>query len=172
MLLLVCHTVAAQAEERFYAGAGIGASDIDGDLARAPVAPRTVDGSDTGAQFFAGYRLGRHGALELAYVDLGQLEYRGTASGKVGISGFNAAALALFPAQGRFELFAKAGLFAWQVEESSPSGAKSKGVDLSLGFGASYLVRKNAGVRVAWEHYGIDMDGANLLVAGVFLRFR
>lgn len=172
----------AQNQERFYLGVGAGASDIDSDATQGLITSGTVDGSDSGLKLYGGYRIGPNLALELAYVDLGTLTYSGdfggmpVTGGKLKASGFNTSLVGIHKVSPRFDLFAKAGLIAWNAKASDVTGgvpfsAKDDGVDLSFGLGADYHFTKRVGARFEWEHFATEPGKASLLSAGLVVRF-
>jgi OOP family OmpA-OmpF porin len=84
--------------------------------------------------------------------------------------------VALYPVNPGFELFAKAGLFAWNAKASDVTGgvpfsSKEDGANLSLGIGANYYFTKNVGARIEWEHFDLDEDKASMLSAGIVVKF-
>jgi OOP family OmpA-OmpF porin len=172
----------AYAQEKFYVGASLGSSDIDNGIAEGLITSGTVDGKDSGTKIYGGYRFGRNLGIELAYVDLGGAGYSGdflgtpVTGGKVNVSGFNASLVGLYPASDKLELFAKAGLFAWEAKASDTTGGvpfsdKINGTGLSLGLGANYFFTKSVGARVEWEHFELDPGSAGLLSAGIIVKF-
>jgi len=172
----------AQSQERFYAGASAGNSDIDQSVTEGLITSGTVDGKDSGMKLYGGYRFSRHLALELAYVDLGKAGYSGTffgtpvTGGTVKVSGFNTSLVGLYPATDKLELFAKAGLYAWEAKASDVTGGvpfsdKANGSNLSLGIGANYYFTKNVGARLEWENFELDPGSAGMISAGIIVKF-
>ena len=172
----------AVAQEKFYAGGSIGSSSIDESIAAGLIDSGTVDGNSNGFKVFGGYRFNPNFALELAWVDLGKASYSGTfagapvTGGQVKVSGLNMSAVALHPVNPDFELFAKAGLFAWGAKASDTTGGlpfsgTNDGVNLSLGIGANYYFTRNVGARIEWEHFSLDSDKASMLSAGIIVKF-
>lgn len=172
----------AHAQEKFYAGGSIGSGSIDESITTELITSGTVDGKSNGFKVFGGYRFNPNLAVELALVDLGKASYSGTFSGipvtggQVKVSGLNASAVGLYPVNPGFELFAKAGLFAWDAKASDltggvPFSAKNDGVNLSLGIGANYYFTKNVGARIEWEHFDLDQAKASMLSAGIVVKF-
>jgi len=172
----------AYAQEKFYAGAGVGSSSIDESIAAGLIDSGPVDGKSNGFKVFGGYRFNPNLAVELALVNLGKASYSGTflgdpvTGGQVKVSGLNASAVALYPVNPGFELFAKAGLFAWNAKASDTTGgvpfsAKDDGASLSLGIGANYYFTKNVGARIEWEHFDLDEAKASMLSAGIVVKF-
>jgi OOP family OmpA-OmpF porin len=184
MVLVSSSLAAAQAvaEENFYAGASIGSSNIDEGIAAGLITSGPVDGKSNGFKVFGGFRFNPNLAAELALVDLGKASYSGTffgtpvTGGTVKVSGLNVSAVGLYPVNPGFELFAKAGLFAWDAKASDTTGgvpfsATTDGVNLSLGIGANYYFTKNVGARIEWEHFDLDPDKASMLSAGIVVKF-
>jgi OOP family OmpA-OmpF porin len=174
--------VLAQSQERFYIGASAGKSDMDQSVTEGLITSGTVDGKDSGMKLYGGYRFGRNLAVELAYVDLGKAGYSGdffgtpVTGGTVKVSGFNTSLVALHPATDKLELFAKAGLYAWEAKANDitgglPFSGKEDGANLSLGVGMNYYFTKNVGARLEWEHFELDPGKASLLSAGIVVKF-
>jgi len=172
----------ALAQEKFYAGGSIGSSSIDESITAGLIDSGPVDGKSNGFKVFGGYRFNPNLAVELALVDLGKASYSGSffgapvTGGTVKVSGFNASAVALHPVNPEFELFAKAGLFAWEAKASDTTGGvpfsgTTDGANLSLGIGANYYFTKNVGARIEWEHFNLDSDKASMLSAGIVVKF-
>lgn len=152
MTVLTLQAGAVLAQKGWYVGGGLGNAErrrpqIENaeSLALFRVDIRVEDGSDTGGKIFGGYRLGRHLALEGAYVDLGSTEVSVsfdlpgflpglpfelpipvefpdlafTATTRLDTNGWSAQALGLLPLPPRVELFAKAGVLYWKVDPAS-----------------------------------------------------
>jgi OmpA-OmpF porin, OOP family len=192
-LMFSAHCASAQGTERFYVGASAGASDMDNSVATGLITSGTVDGNGSGSKIYAGFRGDHNLALEFAWVDLGEARYGGTyygapvTGGKVKISGLNLSVVGLVPATPHFQLFAKAGLYAWQAQASDVTGGvpfsdSIDSVNLSLGLGANYYFAENIGARIEWEHFDLDLrnawgpsaadlGSAGLLSAGIVVRF-
>ena len=121
----------------------------------------SLDDSDSGFGFFAGYRFNTHLAVEAGYLDLGNVAYRVNARGNVtGIptdarlnvdtetSGMTAAALGIWPLSYRWEVYGRVGaLFSsndfrafYDDVEQSPRRAEfsENDVDLLAGLGTSF----------------------------------
>lgn len=120
-----------------------------------------------------------HFAPELAYVDLGKLEYAGDfegtpISGALKIGGVNLAARASVRLASSW-LFAKAGVLAWSAEASALPGIVSPGVkrgqDFSYGLGARLDLSRKWSVRAEWEHFKLDAAEARLVTLGAAYRF-
>ena len=134
-----------------------------------------------GFKLFGGYQFNRNLAVELAYVDLGKLEYSGSfgglsvTGGRVQTTGFNASAVGIVPLSPSFSLFGKVGVFSWlakarDVTGGAPFSAEEDDADVSFGLGAAYHVNANVSVRAEWEQFEA-LDKIGLISIGVALRF-
>ncbi|MGH8221383.1 MAG: outer membrane beta-barrel protein [Woeseiaceae bacterium] len=135
----------------------------------------TLDDSDTGFGFAGGYQLNDHFAMEFAYVDLGSVDYRASATVSDGVDevdadvGFESSAngpvlsvLGILPIGERFSLFGRVGLSLLNADgtvrialdgisqRASPSSQKS---DPMLGVGAELSLSKHFAIRLAWDRY-------------------
>ncbi len=129
---------------------------------------------------FAGYRIFRFFAAEVAYVDLGELTYTGSlvrtstfmpAAGSlnatVGAKGGVGSALAIWPVSDTFELFARGGIFIADTEidarvtiNNVPGGDSVKGtsVDPMIGLGATVNLGNHFSLRAEYQRYGAVGD--------------
>ena len=174
----------APAQGNFYIGGSIGSSDIDSSIAvsNGLITSGSVDGKDVGIKLFGGFQLSPNLALELAYVDLGTVNYSGSFGaapvfgGRLEITGLNVSAVGTFPVNPGFGIFGKVGVFAWEtrandVTNGIPFAQTRDGSDLSVGLGMEFSVTKNSSVRAEWEQFKIGSDNASLLSAGFVVRF-
>ena len=185
LLLIGGQTALAQYPERYehlYLGAGGGTAEIDSNIASGLITSGSVDSKDDGGKAFVGFRLGRHLALELGWVDLGDVRYSGTSGvvpvtgGRIGVSGLNGSVVGLVPLGGNIELFGKLGTIAWEAEASDqraglPFTRKTDGKDLSAGLGVNLYFARHAGLRVEAERFELDNDNADLVSANLLMRF-
>ena len=182
--LLFAGIGAAQAQSGLYLGASFGASSFDRSIADGLIDPGSgpVDKSDTGLKLFGGFQVNRNFALEAAYVDLGEVRYRGSfgpdpvVNGRIEVTGINLSGVLSAPMSPQLTLFGKAGLFLWDAEANDITGGvpfsdSQDGTDLSFGIGASFAVARNIGVRAEWEFFESADADANLLSIGVEFRF-
>jgi len=181
-LMIAAQCASAQSMERWYVGASAGKSDLDSSVTEGLITSGTVDGKDSGSKLYGGYRFGRNFAVELAWVDLGGAGYSGdffgtpVTGGRVKVSGFNSSIVGLLPATSQLELFAKAGVYAWEAKANDTTGGvpfsgKINGTNASFGLGANYYFSKNVGARLEWEHFELDPGSAGLFSAGLVVRF-
>ena len=135
----------------------------------------TLDDSDTGFGLAGGYQLNDHFAIEFAYVDLGSVGYRATATVSDGVdeadadvglessaSGPILSALGILPVGERFSLFGRAGFSLLSAEGTAriTLGGASDRVsqdeqksDPVLGVGVEYSLGRYSAVRLAWDRY-------------------
>lgn len=135
----------------------------------------TLDDSDTGFGLAGGYQLNDHFAVEFAYVDLGSVDYRASATVSDGVDEFDAdlglassahgpvlSALGILPIGERFSLFGRVGLSLLSAEGtarialdgiSQRASQSSQKSDPMLGFGAEFSLSKHFAIRLAWDRY-------------------
>jgi OmpA-OmpF porin, OOP family len=155
---LLASTANAGDEPGFYAGAGVGSFGVDvaGYSAR-----------DVSFKVAAGYDFGKYLAMELEYIDGGAPEDFGVS---IETTGINASVLGTWPVSGQFELFAKAGMFFWDIE--IPDFGSDSGEDFSYGIGASYDFNESFGLRAEYQRFEIaDADTIDLVAATAIWRF-
>ena len=163
-LALLALTLAAgtahAADNGFYLGVGVGASEFDVNDA--------LDQGDIGAKVIAGVRLLDSFALEATYVDFGKAD-ADTSSVKGSALGAFALGFLHFPL---LDLFAKAGLAKVDADLSSAGVAHSdKDTDLAWGLGAQAHFGSFA-VRGEFEQYqllGADQQLLSLSFIYTFL---
>jgi OmpA-OmpF porin, OOP family len=156
--LLLATTATAGEDPGFYAGAGAGSFGVDvgGYSAR-----------DASFKVVAGYDFGKYLGLELEYIDGGSPEDLGVS---VEVSRINASVLGTWPVGERFDVFAKAGLFLWDIE--IPGLGSDSGEDFSYGIGVSYDITGHFGLRGEYQRFEIaDADTVDLLAATATWRF-
>jgi len=184
----------------WYIGGSIGQSQLkfdDGSLQVAGATSSSIskDETDTAWKAFAGYRLGKHLAVEGGYMDLGKFSATNTvtapANGSLSVS-FKASgpfvdAVGILPL-GDFSLFGKAGVMYSTAKGSATStGAvtitgnanqSSSEFNFKAGIGAGYDFTRNFGVRVEAEQvFGVgdkDKTGegdVRLFTVGAVFRF-
>ena len=134
-----------------------------------------------GFKIFGGFEFTPNLAVEMAYVDLGELAYSGSFSGtpvtngRLETTGFNFALVGTFPVSSSFSLFAKGGIFGWLAEArditgGSPFVGRDEGGDVSFGLGAAFHLDRNLSLRAEWEYFEAN-DSITLLSAGLAYRF-
>ncbi|MDX2476973.1 MAG: outer membrane beta-barrel protein [Gammaproteobacteria bacterium] len=146
---LVLPSVAhAGAESGAYLGAGIGNSNIKGD-----VGEESFDVDTNGYKLILGYNFGIVPLVDLAiegsYVDMGEEQVGDLTFSQSSFNGFGLLGLSFGPVG----LFAKAGVAAWDAE-SSIGNLKTtvSGTDPVYGIGARLQIFKVSG-RIEFEYY-------------------
>lgn len=164
--------VAAQ-DSGFYVGAGAGMTSFDVCDDLAGLGLTSCDDDDTGFKAYAGKSFTRNFGVEVGWVDLGEITASGPGgTAKVGVDGFQVAALGMLPLNPRFGLFGKVGLYLWDLSASGPGGSLSDdGTDFMFGLGLNWNLARQLDLRVEWEQFDIDGDDVSLISAGVLFRF-
>jgi OmpA-OmpF porin, OOP family len=170
----------------FYVGGGFGQFNLDIDNAGdfGSGIDQIVEDDDTSWKLFAGYRFNPYFSLEAAYINLGDLEERITASGsngryKVGIDGWSAMALGTLPLGG-WELIGKAGYYFYDSKLSTNLGnpgsgsfidSSSSGEDFVYGVGLGYTVLERLNLRVEYERFDLPTGDSDALWLSAAWRF-
>ncbi len=146
---------AAPAEEgiRWYAGIGAGISN-DGIFSE----------TDTGIKLFGGIELNQYFGMEAAFVDLGEFAFGFREQDGVAIE-----AVGSLPLGEKFKLFAKTGMFAWDVERSGME--TDHGINGIFGVGGQWAFVKHWELRIEYERFnGISGGDIALVSIGVLYR--
>jgi hypothetical protein len=166
LMLLLPFGAAHAGEEGFYVGGSFGQSAME-----LPSDPELIfDEKDSAWKVFGGYNFDLGSVnlgIEAAYANLGNPEI-GDATAYVGFEtlGFEAFGVAALEV-GSFDLFAKLGLIAWDVEgiiggdQVPPEflfAESENGTDVAYGFGARWNLGK-IGLRAEFE--GFDIPDTN-----------
>ncbi len=178
VLALLGLTIAPAAAQStgFYVGGGIGITSIDvcGDLTA--LGATSCDDEDTGFKIFGGYNVNQNLAVEVGYVDLGEITASGGgATVRADIDGFQVAAVGILPLNPQFSVFGKIGLLLWDVSASAsgPGGFASvsdDGTDLMFGVGGSWNFLPQLSLRAEWERFDVDED-ADMFSVSIVYRF-
>lgn len=188
--------------EGFYAVATVGSAEYDND----EIPGFSTDDSDTGFSAGIGYEFNKYIAVEAGYLDLGETSLNGsdtvsgtlygssytisgTLNAEAEVDGFYLGPQVSFPVTDAFDLYAKAGVFFWDLDVSaafsgsltyegtvySGSGTATysdDGEDLYYGLGASYDVTDTFTVRADWTRYDDVSDtDIDYYSAGLVFRF-
>ena len=164
MLALIATSTLAAApamagdEPGWFVGAGAGYFTVDAN---------GFDGSDTSFKVLGGYDFGRYFTGEIEYIDGGSPDDRGVS---IEVDGFNASVLGTLPVSNQVEVFAKLGMFFWDVE--ARGFGDDSGEDFSYGLGISYGFPSNLGVRAEYQRFDIeDSDTVDLAALSLTWRF-
>jgi OmpA-OmpF porin, OOP family len=144
----------------------------------------TLDDSDTGFGLAGGYQHNDHFAMEVAYVDLGSVDYRASVTVSDGVDvaaadvGLESSAngpvvtvLGILPIGERFSLFGRVGLSFLSADgtaritldgDSQQASQSSQKFDPVLGVGAELSLSKHFAVRLAWDRY-FDVGTENVI---------
>jgi OOP family OmpA-OmpF porin len=133
------------------------------------------DANDTGYKLFASYEFANRLAIEGGYIDFGkpQDQFQGL-TGQIDASGWNLYGVGNLPLSDGVDLFAKAGIVAWDAD-SIIDGVlvdTQDGNDLALGFGANWNANEAFGLRAEIDWFDIDeADSVWMASVGFELRF-
>lgn len=133
------------------------------------------EANDTGYKLFASYEFANHLGIEGGYIDFGKPEdqFQGL-FGRIDASGWNLYGVGNLPLSDGVDLFAKAGIVAWDAD-SIIDGVlvdTSDGSDLALGFGARWNMTDTFGLRAEADWFDIDeADSVWMASIGFELRF-
>lgn len=157
----------APASAQFYAGASAGPASVDLCDDLSGLGLTSCDDEDIGLKIFAGSGINQNLAVELAWVDLGEI--KGSAPGgpaRLKVDGVQVAALGILPLNPRWRAFGKLGLYLWDL-----SASRVGGTDNVLGGGAVWNTARGLDVRFEWERFFIDGGDMDMLSAGVQFNF-
>ena len=154
----------------------------------------SVDDTDKGWKVFAGYAFSANLAIEIAYVDLGEVrsEFSATiapsdlpnlladaaAVHPSMVSGLTVAGIGSIDVSQSIAIFGKIGVFDWDAEgkvKEISSGQFSKlderGTDFMFGLGMKFQIDPQWDVRAEWEKYNADRNDINFYSIGVQYSF-
>ena len=172
----------ADNERGFYAGAGIGAFNVNVDaIDDADEAIASLDDEDTAWKAFVGWRFAPFIALELAYIDFGSpgddIDVGGSSGDfSVDISGFAPYLIGTLPL-GPVELFAKVGYYFYDVDASIDLDideldfdSSSSEEDLLYGAGLGITLFEHLHARLEYELIDSDVldDADAIWVSGAW----
>ncbi|MFW2457184.1 outer membrane beta-barrel protein [Methyloversatilis discipulorum] len=132
--------------------AGLGSLGIN-------VTSSRVDENDTSYGLNLGYAFNPYLALELGYVDLGRVSYRGTSNlGALALDieshGWSASAVGSLPLNEQFSVFGRVGGVNAKVDVSGPGGALSdRSWGALYGVGLDYAFTPSVGIRAEFTRY-------------------
>lgn len=152
-----------------------------------------IDAERTMLQLFAGYEYLPRWRVELAYVDLGDVEaaINGTISGinsyftsgqdiyPQTATGWQLSSVYRYSMSGRLQLTARLGIYNWTTDYTLESATRSlavseSGTDLSYGIGLEtgrWIMAGGIVGQVNLDHYSINNEAINVLAVGVSYRF-
>lgn len=168
-------------DRSFYVGGSLGQAEAGNwcDTSGTGLGLASCDDEDTGWKAFAGYRFSRNLAVEASYINFGDYTATVTFGGasatvNADATAWGLAAVGIFPVSERFDLFGKLGFVRGETEADVVIGGTTvtvgdDGTEMHYGFGATYNLSRNLGIRAEWENVN-DAD-LSLLSLGVQYRF-
>lgn len=127
----------------------------------------SFDDDDNGFKVFGGYRLSDHFGVEVAYAENGSPEDVGVEFDVTSLSAFAVGTLTIGE---RFELFAKAGAYRWDVDLSGLVDGSDDDIEAAFGAGAKFKLGGKFALRLEYEVFevesAIDADVDVLSVGG------
>lgn len=161
-------SMACAADTGWYVGAGIGQSSTSG--------AGLTKSSDTVGQIFGGHRYNQNLAVEVNYVDLGQIAVAGASSTTTGLG---LSALGSLPLQNNASLYGRLGMAIMETTWAANPGfvllvpASQTKTGLVWGVGGQLGVAQNIAVRLSYDQYQIGNTGVTgtvgaWAVSGVF----
>ncbi len=155
-----------------YVGGSAGSTSLD-----AQIYSVSFNESDTGYKGFVGVNILKFFAVELAYVDFGALETTDSMMNTIAVdsTGWDLSLMGRIPLW-KFELFAKAGLVAWDSDASISDpmipGVSDSGSDLAYGIGAKFKFTDHFYIRAEWETFDVEgLDTLDMTSLGIEFTF-
>lgn len=164
-LSTVAGVAVAEDQNGLYFGMGAGEHSLEFD---------GIEGDDLAVKVFSGYRFNRYLAAEATYIEGGSpsFSYLGE-NFKLDTEALQASVIGSIPVNELFSFYARAGVLAWEVSESSEGRelGETDGTDFSYGLGAE-LKFERASLRLEYEgaelDEGTDLQLITLSVLGRF----
>ena len=169
----------AQAGGSAYASANFGEAKYEVDCA----APLVCDERDKAHKFALGWQFNRHLAGELAYTDLGQVDFDGGGLGAyLHATSYELSGIGTYPLGGSiFSLLGRLGLAYTQTKYGRDLSGERASSGLTFGAGLQLDFTKNVAVRLQWQRFGAkaqivgqaeEKAHVDLLMFGFLLRAR
>lgn len=149
-----------------YIGAAVGQTDVDVDISE-------FDDGDS-ISISGGYKFNKHIAIEASYIDLGEAEDNIDPVWTLEADGFNFAVVGILPIGNVVELFAKAGVFMWDVSISEAGYGEfysEDGNDLSYGIGAAFNITPQFGLVAEYQRFDVDDEDLSNISIGARFNF-
>ena len=173
MALVVLAGPAVAADNGFYLGASVGQTQLEIDELGEDVESADFSGDDMSYKVFAGFRFITFLGVEGAYRDFGApedqvAELDGTVTAD--LTGYDVAAVGYLPL-GIADIFAKAGMIAWDADLTLDAGGSSvsvsdDGEDPFYGVGFQFRIKSFA-IRAEVEYFDVeDVDGLYMYSLG------
>jgi len=123
------------------------------------------DEDDTGVKIFGGWTFFKFIGLEAGYYDMGSPENN---QGKLDVRALGFSARGILPIGKKFELFAKAGYLAWDVESTL---LNDDDVASAYGAGVAWVFGDHLSIRAEYEILDHDEISMDLYSLGAAFRF-
>jgi OOP family OmpA-OmpF porin len=184
----------ATADGTWYAGASLGTGEANeitfDDIDDGSALSGSTTNDDFGWKVFAGFSYSEYVAVEVAYVDLGEVSIKAESDGdgiafdpgpvnaSIGTSGLSLALVGSMPINDKFGFQAKLGYFAWSADETLsnvafvPVSVSRDGSDPMFGLGAVYRPNDRYEIRLEYETFSdIEEVDGTLASLGFSVRF-
>ncbi len=196
LALLAACAIAAPAAAENYISLAIGQSknqDWRGEVLNFDGSVSNIGDENTARslRFALGFPTTDYLALEIAYLDLGEVTAEGTSDGSlfpvggwpagpvgatVAVDGLDLGLVGRMPVSETFALFARTGVFLWEVESTTKrSNGNSRftddGDDLFFGLGAEFSLNPSVSFRGEFTRYAVDDADYDSLSLSAILRF-
>jgi OOP family OmpA-OmpF porin len=143
----------------------------------------SCEDSDTAWKALVGYQFNRNFAVELGYINFGEVEARGP-GGTVSVeaTAFDLMAVGSLPVVDRFSVYGKLGLYRGETDGRAntvllTASSSESNTDLTFGFGARFDISRNFAVRAEWQRYAdvgggdVGEDDIDVISIGALFRF-
>ncbi len=151
---------AMAADDGFYVGAGIGASDL---------AAGGFSGNDFAFKLFAGYDFNKYLGVEGGYWDGGSPSDHGES---IDLHGEDLVLIGRWPVADAFDLHVRLGVAWWDARGHGVLTGSDSGSDLLWGFGVGYQFTPHFVISGDWERADIkDTDRADLWTVSAAWKF-
>lgn len=128
----------------------------------------------TTASFYIGNRVSRSAAIEVAYVDLGEFDFKRLSDSHIDVKGFEVSGLGLAKIGDSVDLFGKVGFYLWELDATSLGNKTAEEDDTSIlfGFGVKVPLGQTIGARFEWVTYrDIEDEDVDSLNLGLYAKF-
>lgn len=155
----------------FYASVNFGRSDFDFGVSG-------IDDDDSNISFAGGVKMNDNLALELGYIDFGDISVSGNGTASVEADAIQLSLLGLLPVSDAFGLVGRLGVDMWDatVKYSNVPGfgtgkVSDDGSDLFYGIGAYVNLGANANVHFDWQFHELDDVDIDTMSLGLSFYF-
>jgi OmpA-OmpF porin, OOP family len=159
VLVLGAVPAPALSQAGWYVGLGAGRLKTGDECPTGAAPGASCEDEDTAWKLFGGYQFNPYLGYELAIADMGQ---RSASLSGIGVVTarfrfFETVLTGTLPMGQRLSAYAKAGIFAWDIDYDLPPGfigsADSNGNDYTFGLGVKYRFTRSFALRLEWQRY-------------------